>query len=338
MKKCPLIGKEDLWLNLLHRCWSEDVIIVAAAKWKHPSCACILTAASQCRIQHFFFGHIRIGVVLFRCCYRTLRRTLINTLHQRGCVCSSSLGIKAGLLNITKREQMIVHFIRPRSHARIMVLLHKNPPPTRPKDGITNTSIINPIRHRTHILRQQCSTPMNKFGEFVYLIEHPTILQISHPLGRFGIRPTQLQLDLQHSMGESCNFIICQWFLRITEPLRSTQGVIPPLRNHTQVGIKTNTDCRIKWDLERRTHILRTHRGYKLLHLDDLNHFTHECFPIIHFIGRGTFFGLHLLTLFVNGVLVVEDLFHFGFIDGKSFFDACFTCPCITMGLSFAED
>mmetsp|Transcript_16837 Transcript_16837/g.26292 ORF Transcript_16837/g.26292 Transcript_16837/m.26292 type:complete len:235 (-) Transcript_16837:653-1357(-) len=234
---------------------------------------------------------------------------------------------------------MIINFIRPRSHARFMILLHKNPPPARTKDGITNASIIHPIRHGTHILRQQCGTTMNKFGELMYLIEHPTILQISHPLGRFSIRPTQLQLHLQHGMGESCNFIIRQWLLRITEPLRSTHGIISPLRNHTQISIKTNTNRRIKWDLERRTHILCPHRGNKLLYLNDLNHLPDECFPIIHFLCRGTlFFGLHLCTFFVNGVFVVEDLFHFGFIDGESFFDACLACPCVTVGLSFAKD
>mmetsp|Transcript_13204 Transcript_13204/g.21691 ORF Transcript_13204/g.21691 Transcript_13204/m.21691 type:complete len:234 (+) Transcript_13204:387-1088(+) len=233
---------------------------------------------------------------------------------------------------------MIINLIRPRSHARLMILLHKDPSPTRPKDRITNTSIIHPIRHIPHILRQQCSTPMNKFRELVHLIQHPTILQLSHPLRRFGIRPTQLQLNLQHRMWKTCNFIIRQWLLWITEPLRPTHGIIPPLRNHTQIGIQTNTNGGIKWDLERRSHILRPHRGNKLLHLDDLNHFTNECFPILHFIGSSTLFGLHLGALLVNGVFVVKDLFDFGFIDGEAFFDACLTCPGVTMGLSFEED
>mmetsp|Transcript_13387 Transcript_13387/g.19116 ORF Transcript_13387/g.19116 Transcript_13387/m.19116 type:complete len:234 (+) Transcript_13387:1003-1704(+) len=233
---------------------------------------------------------------------------------------------------------MIINLIRTRSHTRLMILFHQDPPPTRSQNRITNTSIVHPIRHRTDILRQQCGTPMNKLRKLMHLIQHATILQISHPLGRFGIRPTQLQLDLQHRMGESCNFIIGQWLLRITEPLGSTHGIIPPLGNHTQIGIQANTNRRIEWDLERSTHILCPHRGNKLLHLYNLNHLPHQSFPIIHLLSRRTLFRLHLGTLFVNGVFVIEDLFDFGFIDGESFFDACLACPCVTVGLAFAKD
>mmetsp|Transcript_23552 Transcript_23552/g.56839 ORF Transcript_23552/g.56839 Transcript_23552/m.56839 type:complete len:271 (+) Transcript_23552:703-1515(+) len=169
------------------------------------------------------------------------------------------------------------------------------------------------------------------------LVQHAAVLQLRNPLGRFRVGPSQLELHLQDGVRESCDLIVCQGHVRITEPLGAVLGVVPALRDHAQVGIEGDPHSGVEGDLESGAHVLCSHSGHELLGLDDLDHFADEFFPVLDFGLCRLLLGQHFITLFRDWILVVENLLHLRMIHDEPLLHTGLARPRIPVSLAFTE-
>ena len=98
----------------------------------------------------------------------------------------TSLGIEVGLLHVPEGEEVVVHLVRAGADTRLRILLDENLPRAGPDEGIADTGVVNPVGHGTDVLWEEGRTAVDELREFVNLVQHAAVLELSYPFWRLS--------------------------------------------------------------------------------------------------------------------------------------------------------